>query len=148
MMKKKIFVPELRANCFRSILCWQCEGLNSSAGDLEKGDMKRRITSENAFNEPMGSTPIVMRDGEFKSLPASTQHAHLLTAKCGPGWPDGEQGLTLNMLKMKRFLQHHLNPLHIYCTLCKGGLKKDIALKVSRFYERWLFVESGLYIKL
>jgi hypothetical protein len=36
---------------------------------------------------------------------------------------------------MKKFLQHNLNSLHIYCKLRKIGLKKDISLKIAGYFE-------------
>jgi len=36
---------------------------------------------------------------------------------------------------MKKFLQHNLNSLHIYCKLRKIGLKKSVSLKIAGYFE-------------
>lgn len=43
------------------------------------------------------------------------------------------------MLHMRRFLQHCLNPLHIYCRLCEVGISKGTAVRVSNLYERYIY---------
>jgi len=40
---------------------------------------------------------------------------------------------------MSAGLQHHLNPLHIYCRLRDLGLKKRSAMVVCMLYERSIF---------
>ncbi|WP_328285324.1 hypothetical protein [Desulfovibrio sp. X2] len=37
------------------------------------------------------------------------------------------------------FLQHSLNPLHVYCRLKDCGLSHGVALRVSVFYERHVY---------
>ena len=40
------------------------------------------------------------------------------------------------MRHVKSYLQHHLNPLHVYCRLRNVGMPCRAALRVSSFYER------------
>ncbi|EPR43726.1 hypothetical protein dsx2_2153 [Desulfovibrio sp. X2] len=43
------------------------------------------------------------------------------------------------MRRMRMFLQHSLNPLHVYCRLKDCGLSHGVALRVSVFYERHVY---------
>jgi hypothetical protein len=36
-------------------------------------------------------------------------------------------------------IQHHLNPLHIYCRLRCAGFPGPTAQKISAFYERFFY---------
>ena len=40
---------------------------------------------------------------------------------------------------MSLFLQHHLNPLHVFCRLRKVGLPKKPAISICKLYERAVF---------
>lgn len=40
------------------------------------------------------------------------------------------------MRTIRIFLQHRLNPLHVYCRLCDYGVPNGFAKKVSAAYER------------
>ena len=40
------------------------------------------------------------------------------------------------MRHVKSYLQHHLNPLHIYCRLRSVGVPGRAAMRVSVVYER------------
>jgi hypothetical protein len=43
------------------------------------------------------------------------------------------------MQKIKNFLQHHLNPLHVYCRLRSVGFDPSLAQRMSLAYERYLY---------
>jgi len=43
------------------------------------------------------------------------------------------------MTKILLGLQHHLNPLHIYCRLVKHGCCKNKSLNVCKYYEIMLY---------
>jgi hypothetical protein len=43
------------------------------------------------------------------------------------------------MRPFKFLLQHHFNPLHVYCRLRSCGLCKERAMRFSRTYDRLLF---------
>ncbi len=40
---------------------------------------------------------------------------------------------------MPAFMQHYMNPLHIYCRLIDLGLAKNTAMFLCRIYERSFF---------
>jgi hypothetical protein len=40
---------------------------------------------------------------------------------------------------MRNFLQHVLNPLHVYCRLRNIGLTPTSAQRVCRVYERFVY---------
>jgi hypothetical protein len=40
---------------------------------------------------------------------------------------------------LSRTLQHHFNPLHLFCRLRRLGLGKNAALRLARLYERYLY---------
>lgn len=46
------------------------------------------------------------------------------------------------MLKNILNIQHHLNPLHLYCRLVEIGLSKKLSISVCRHYE--IFIYSWL----
>ena len=39
---------------------------------------------------------------------------------------------------MKRLIQHHLNPLHVYCRFCELGMSQDRAWKWAKKWEKWI----------
>lgn len=43
------------------------------------------------------------------------------------------------MPRVKRFLQHHLNPLHVYCRLRDAGIRPRLTSRMCLFYERWVY---------
>ena len=43
------------------------------------------------------------------------------------------------MNRMKHYIQHRLNPLHIYCRLLDCGLPNPVASRLSTVYERWVY---------
>ncbi len=43
------------------------------------------------------------------------------------------------MRMVRHFIQHRLNPLHVYCRLVDCGLSPRTAIRVSGVYERWLY---------
>ncbi len=47
---------------------------------------------------------------------------------------------------VKSYLQHHLNPLHVYCRLRDCGLSSSFAIRVSTAYERFYRV-CGLAVR-
>jgi hypothetical protein len=47
------------------------------------------------------------------------------------------------MRQLKSYLQHRLNPLHVYCRLREYGLPYRAAIRVSSVYER-LYRVCGL----
>ena len=40
---------------------------------------------------------------------------------------------------MKNWMNHYLNPLHVYCRLVDVGISKAISRKIVDVYERWLY---------
>lgn len=40
---------------------------------------------------------------------------------------------------MRRFIQHHLNPLHLYCRLRDCGVSAARAARLSGLYERLVY---------
>jgi hypothetical protein len=40
---------------------------------------------------------------------------------------------------MKTTLQHHMNPLHVYCRLREIGIPKKVASPVCFYYEHTIF---------
>lgn len=48
------------------------------------------------------------------------------------------------MIKVRNFLQHRLNPLHVYCRLKSCGLNDKAALRLSYFFERVIYRSSWL----
>lgn len=40
------------------------------------------------------------------------------------------------MARFRSYLQHRLNPLHVYCRLCERGISRPTARKLSSVYER------------
>jgi hypothetical protein len=43
----------------------------------------------------------------------------------------------------KLYLQHHFNPLHVYCRLRDCGLPSAVAIRVMSAYERLYRVTAG-----
>lgn len=43
------------------------------------------------------------------------------------------------MTKIRSFLQHTLNPLHVYCRLRTIGISRETAVTVSNYYERAVY---------
>lgn len=43
------------------------------------------------------------------------------------------------MRNFRQLFQHVLNPLHVYCRLCKFGVDSMQAQKISSAYERWIY---------
>ncbi|WP_169725274.1 hypothetical protein [Fundidesulfovibrio putealis] len=39
--------------------------------------------------------------------------------------------------KLRSYLQHRLNPVHIYCRLCDFGLAKANARRMIQFYAKF-----------
>ncbi len=63
-----------------------------------------------------------------------------------PEWPAPFAARGLKEFLMARFrsyLQHRLNPLHIYCRLCERGFSSRAARRLSSVYER-LYRVCGL----
>ncbi|SHN54971.1 hypothetical protein [Desulfovibrio litoralis] len=48
------------------------------------------------------------------------------------------------MTKVRNYLQHVLNPLHIYCRLRSCGLDTKTALRISTVFERFFYRPSWL----
>ena len=48
------------------------------------------------------------------------------------------------MLKIRCFLQHHLNPIHIYCRINKLPVTSARAQKIALFYEKYIYRFTGL----
>lgn len=40
---------------------------------------------------------------------------------------------------VRNFLQHRLNPLHVYCRLRDAGLSRHVAARFCGAYERYLY---------
>lgn len=51
-----------------------------------------------------------------------------------PG-PPGTRGVCMRLFKS--YLQHRLNPLHVYCRLRDYGLSTQAAIRLSNAYERF-----------
>lgn len=47
------------------------------------------------------------------------------------------------MKRFRDFIQHHMNPLHIYCRLRSLGLAGATARKVSTCYERVIYQRTS-----
>jgi hypothetical protein len=47
------------------------------------------------------------------------------------------------MSGIRNRLQHIFNPLHVYCRLRAVGLNVDWAVRMSAFYERWVYPGVG-----
>jgi hypothetical protein len=43
------------------------------------------------------------------------------------------------MRYFKGFIQHHLNPLHVYCKLRRLGVMTPVAQRFCTYYERFLY---------
>ncbi len=43
------------------------------------------------------------------------------------------------MHNVREFLQHVLNPLHVFCRLRSAGLARPMAMRMSWAYEKWIF---------
>jgi len=43
------------------------------------------------------------------------------------------------MKKVKGFIQHHFNPLHVYCRLRSAGFKPVMAQRVCTLYEKFFY---------
>lgn len=43
------------------------------------------------------------------------------------------------MHRLRHYLRHLLNPLHVYCRLRDTGLGQPRAARLSRAYERYFF---------
>ena len=41
------------------------------------------------------------------------------------------------MTRFRSYLQHRLNPLHVYCRLCERGFSRRAARRLSSVYERF-----------
>lgn len=46
------------------------------------------------------------------------------------------------------FIQHRLNPLHLYCRFLERGLSKKTSILLCRYYEVLLFVWITTILKL
>lgn len=44
------------------------------------------------------------------------------------------------MRRLRNYLQHRFNPVHLYCRLRDLGLGKSKARKMCRAYERFVYV--------
>ncbi len=47
------------------------------------------------------------------------------------------------MRSFRNFIQHHLNPLHVYCRLRSLGFAGETARKVSTCYERAIYQRTS-----
>lgn len=43
------------------------------------------------------------------------------------------------MNRLRNYLQHRLNPAHVYCRLLDFGLASDSARRVCSVYERFIY---------
>lgn len=43
------------------------------------------------------------------------------------------------MVALRRFFQHHFNPLHVYCRMRDAGFRPRLTVRVCTVYERWLY---------
>jgi len=43
------------------------------------------------------------------------------------------------MKKVKSFIQHHFNPLHVYCRLRSAGFKPVMAQRFCTLYEKFFY---------
>lgn len=43
------------------------------------------------------------------------------------------------MRLFKHYLQHHFNPLHVYCRLREAGMKAPLSIAMCALYERYLY---------
>lgn len=43
------------------------------------------------------------------------------------------------MNRLRNYLQHHLNPVHMYCRLLDFGLASRNARRVCSVYERFIY---------
>jgi len=43
------------------------------------------------------------------------------------------------MRRFKSYIQHQLNPLHVYCRLRDMGVDIPTAMRVTTLYERFLY---------
>jgi len=43
-------------------------------------------------------------------------------------------------MKMKRWIHHRFNPLHVYCRLIDAGFSKTASRKIARVYEIWVYM--------
>lgn len=50
------------------------------------------------------------------------------------------------MKNLRDMLQHHLNPLHVYCRLRSIGMNGPMARKVSNCYERLVYQHTALVV--
>ena len=49
-----------------------------------------------------------------------------------------------NMQSLRNYLQHHLNPLHLYCRLRAFGIGHVRASRLCAYYERHMYPLSWL----
>ncbi len=45
----------------------------------------------------------------------------------------------MTIKRLKAYMQHCLNPLHLYCWLRRMRFRKGISLGIARAYEKYLF---------
>ena len=43
------------------------------------------------------------------------------------------------MKRLRNYLQHRLNPVHMYCRLMEFGMARDNARRVCSVYERFIY---------
>ena len=43
------------------------------------------------------------------------------------------------MKSFRHYLQHHFNPLHVYCRLRDAGMAAPVSLAMSALYERYVY---------
>ncbi|MFW6324729.1 MAG: hypothetical protein ACOC0U_06655 [Desulfovibrionales bacterium] len=43
------------------------------------------------------------------------------------------------MHRLRGYLQHHMNPLHVYCRLRKIGFMVPVAYRMTGYYERFFY---------
>ncbi len=73
----------------------------------------------------------------LQSAASATEEAQAPTLLTAPGPRE------LLMARFRSYLQHCLNPLHVYCRLCDRGFSSRAARRLSSVYER-LYRVCGL----
>ncbi len=43
------------------------------------------------------------------------------------------------MSRMRLAVRHIFNPLHVFCRLRDAGVRRPMAMRVCRVYERWFY---------
>ena len=51
------------------------------------------------------------------------------------------------MDQYKSQIQHQLNPIHVYCWLRKIGIKRQLAIRIGKIYEKIIYIILRRIIK-